>query len=254
MTPQDLRDLCQLYALGVLDGEELTEMEQLLREDGEAVRQAMRDAVIANATIASLAPQMEPPKRLKKKLLSAIGAGTAETGWNWMWAAVSTMLVIGLVWTMLDNSRKTTELADARKAADDTRIALTRTRADLTRVNAALRFLDEPETRLVGFGKGEPTPPRGNVFVNSKSGVLLVAANMPQLTGGKTYQLWVIPKGGKPVPAGVFQSDASGTAVYLMAGAVDMRSTGAVAVTVEPDGGSLQPTSTPIIVAPLAGL
>ena len=254
MNPNELRDLCQLYALGVLDGEELAEMERLLNEGSEEVRQAMREAVIANATIASLAPEMDPPKRLKKRLLTAVGAKSNESGWNWMWAAVSAALVIGLVYVGLDNSRKAAEISELKHSEGEARLALARSEADLTRVNAALRFLDEPETKLVGFGKGEPAPPRGNVFLNPKSGVLLVAANLPKLTGGKTYQMWVIPKGGKPVPAGVFQSDSAGTAVYLMAGAIDVRGTGAVAVTVEPDGGSPQPTSTPIIVAPLAGL
>ena len=258
MNPNDLRDLCQLYALGVLDDEEAAGMERLLSEGGEDVQRAIREAVIVNATIASLAPQINPPARLKKKLLSMIGANAPQAGWNWMWAAVAAALVVALSWTGIDSARKTTELAGVTKAANDSRAALTsalgKTRADLARVNAALRFLDEPQSKLVGFGTGEPAPPRGNLFVNPRSGVLLVASNLPQLVDGKTYQMWMIPRGGKPVAAGVFQSDAAGTAVHLMAGAVDVRATGAIAVTVEPDGGSAQPTTTPIIVAPLAGL
>ncbi|MEO8028014.1 MAG: anti-sigma factor [Bryobacteraceae bacterium] len=254
MTPQELRDQCQLYALGVLDGEELAEMERLLTDGNEDVKEALHEAILANATIASLVPQMEPSKRLRKKLLAAVGQESSERGWNWMWPAVAAMLVIGMVWLGIDNRGKSAEIADLAKAADDTRVVLAQVRADYARVNAAVRFLDEPETRLVGFGKGEPAPPRGNVFVNPKSGVLLVASNMPKLDAGKTYQMWVIPKGGKPVPAGLFGADSGGTAVHLLAGAFDLQGTGAVAVTVEPGGGSSQPTSTPIIVAPLAGL
>ena len=63
--------------------------------------------------------------------------------------------------------------------------------------------------------------------------------------------MWVIPAGGSPVPAGLFQTESNGTAVHLQKGQVDVASTAAVAVTLELEGGALQPTSQPIIVAKL---
>ena len=54
-----------------------------------------------------------------------------------------------------------------------------------------------------------------------------------------------------PVPAGLFQSDADGTALYLRKEAVDVAAVKAVAVTLEPEGGVPQPTSQPLIVAVL---
>jgi anti-sigma-K factor RskA len=67
------------------------------------------------------------------------------------------------------------------------------------------------------------------------------------LPAGKQYQAWVIPPGGVPRPEPVFSPDASGS------GSVDIPSApikGAlVAVTVEPAGGSQQPTSKPFLVA-----
>jgi anti-sigma-K factor RskA len=63
--------------------------------------------------------------------------------------------------------------------------------------------------------------------------------------------MWVIPAGGKPVPAGLFQTESNGTAVHLQKGPVDVAATGAIAVTLEAEGGAPQPTSQPIIVAPL---
>jgi anti-sigma-K factor RskA len=63
--------------------------------------------------------------------------------------------------------------------------------------------------------------------------------------------MWVIPKGGKPVPAGLFQSAADGTAMHVLTGPVDVAGTAAVAVTLEPEAGVPQPTSTPIIAAGL---
>ncbi|MGB9337141.1 MAG: anti-sigma factor, partial [Candidatus Acidiferrales bacterium] len=68
---------------------------------------------------------------------------------------------------------------------------------------------------------------------------------------GKIYEMWIIPKGGSPLPAGLFQSQSDGTAMYLRKGAVDVASTGAIAVTLEPEAGSQAPTTTPLIVAAL---
>ncbi|MFE9487346.1 anti-sigma factor domain-containing protein [Streptomyces sp. NPDC006641] len=59
---------------------------------------------------------------------------------------------------------------------------------------------------------------------------------------GKVYQLW-FADGGKMRPAGLMDPDRSSQAV-LMQGAVD-GATG-IGITVEPAGGSEQPTSTPV--------
>ena len=87
--------------------------------------------------------------------------------------------------------------------------------------------------------------------MNPAKGIVFIAANLPKIEPGKTFELWTIPAGGKPVPAGTFQSQQDATAVYVKQGPISNAS--AVAVSVEPEGGSPQPTTTPIIVAPLAG-
>ena len=99
--------------------------------------------------------------------------------------------------------------------------------------------------------EGATQPPQGKVFLNPNRGVLLLAANLPPAPAGKIYEMWVIPAGGKPVPAGLFQTESNGSGVHLFRGPVDVASTGAVAVTLEAAEGAPQPTSTPIIVAPV---
>jgi anti-sigma-K factor RskA len=58
---------------------------------------------------------------------------------------------------------------------------------------------------------------------------------------GKTYEAWIIPAGGSPRPAGLFRGGKD-TTIGLHG---TLPSKGAVAVTVEPAGGSKQPTQTP---------
>jgi len=153
------------------------------------------------------------------------------------------MLVVA-VWLSIQERRRSNELAETRQN-------LIRVTSERDQLEQAFSFLNQPGTRQVNFGGAQPQPPRGNVFVNGRLGVLLIAGNLPQLAPGRTYEMWVIPKGGAPRPAGLFQSAANGSAMHLLSGPVDVASVGAIAVSVEPETGSQAPTTTPIIVAAL---
>jgi hypothetical protein len=111
---------------------------------------------------------------------------------------------------------------------------------ELTRLTEAFAILSAPDTKEVSFGEEQPKP-KGKVFMNASQGVLLIASNLPPAPAGKLYEMWVIPKGGAPRPAGTFQSGPQGTAMHILNGVVDSSVT--LAVTVEPDTGSPAPTS-----------
>jgi anti-sigma-K factor RskA len=67
---------------------------------------------------------------------------------------------------------------------------------------------------------------------------------------GKVYQAWTLAKGSKTMaPSITFVPDSRGVAIVSLP--VDARSTNVVAVSVEPEGGSKQPTSKPVLVVPL---
>jgi anti-sigma-K factor RskA len=63
---------------------------------------------------------------------------------------------------------------------------------------------------------------------------------------GKTYEAWVIPAGRPPRPAGLFP--AGGNTTVRLRGTVPKNAV--VAVTVEPAGGSKQPTTKPFFSTP----
>jgi len=241
---QNFREDLELYALGVLDPEEKAEIDAHLRNGCATCEAALKDALAMNAMIMSMALDVVPPARLKRRVLA--GVGVQRMSWGWLSAlAAACMLVIAL-WLSVQERTRASELAL-------TRHNLIQISSQRDRLLQALSFLDDPTTVPVSFGKGQPAPPHGNVFVHPRLGVLLIASNLPAAQAGKTYEMWVIPKGGAPRPAGLFQSDG-GTAMHILSGPVDMATLGAVAVTLEPESGSAAPTSTPIIVAPVAGL
>lgn len=246
MNCDELADLFELYTLGVLEPEERAEIEAHLGRDCAACTQQLRRAAGLNAALLASVPDTAPPRRLRRRVLSMVGSERSAWGWMFASGAIAAALLIAVLWFSVRDRELESELARARET-------IRNSTAELARVQQAFAFLNEPETKQVGFGKGEPRPPRGNVFLNPRAGVLLIASNLPALPAGKTYEMWVIPKGGAPRPAGLFQSDPAGTAIHIQSGPVDLAATDAVAVTVEPEAGSAKPTATPIIVAPVAG-
>jgi anti-sigma-K factor RskA len=243
VTCEELRELSELYALGLLEDVEKNEMDDHLGRGCAVCSKNLNDALAMNSIVLSLSPQADPPARLKRRILAAVGIEPTQWGWAALLAAAAIAVVA--IWLSVIDRRRASELADARST-------ILQVSGERDRMQQALSFLNQPETQQVGFGKGQAAPPRGNVFVNPRTGVLLIASNLPDLAAGRIYEMWVIPKGGAPRPAGLFRS-ASGTALHILPGPVDVAGIGAVAVTVEPQSGSPAPTTTPIIVAPVSG-
>ena len=245
MTCEELRPNFELYALGIAEPQERDEIEAHLGRDCRICAAAFRDALATNAMLLSLTPAVKPPARLRRRVMASVGVERA-TYWAWLpGLAAAAMLAIAL-WLGSEERARTVELAQARRD-------ILRVGAERDRLAQAVSFLNEADTRQVNFGRGKPAPPRGNVLLNPRLGILLIASNLPTLPAGKTYQMWVIPKGGSPRPAGLFQAGPNATGFHLVPGSFDATNLGAIAVSVEPESGSGAPTTTPIIVAPVSG-
>lgn len=90
----------------------------------------------------------------------------------------------------------------------------------------------------------------GGQVVTRGSHAYIAMRSLPQPPRGKVYQAWTLTKGAKKMaPSYTFVPDVNGVAVISLP--VDARSMAAVAISVEPEGGSKQPTSKPIAVVPL---
>jgi anti-sigma-K factor RskA len=82
------------------------------------------------------------------------------------------------------------------------------------------------------------------VVLSDKQGkALFVGRQLPSLESGKVYELWTINQ--SVVPAGTFTPTTQTSLVSLPDAALDASK---IAVSVEPTGGSPQPTTTPIMV------
>ncbi len=245
MNCEQLRDHYELFALGLVDEPERSEIRDHLNRGCETCRRGVKEALEMTVLLGSTAPQHDPPDALRRRILASAGVEPRPMRWAAWWAAAAALSLAGAAYL---------GYRDWQYAADSSllRSELRQQQAEVLRLTEAFAILNSPFTRDASFGSGQPQPPRGRVFWNPEQGVLLIASNLPPAPAGKRYEMWVIPKAGKPVPAGTFQSRADGTAMHLRAGGLDVSNTGAFAVTVEDEAGADQPTSQPLIVVPAA--
>ncbi len=105
--------------------------------------------------------------------------------------------------------------------------------------------------RIIPLSASGPTAPQGQVALivprDSSKGAQLVIINLPDPPHGRTYEAWLIVN-ETPNAAATFRG-ASGVATLPLAG--DPSRAQAIAVTIEPQGGSPTPTSQPILMARL---
>lgn len=87
----------------------------------------------------------------------------------------------------------------------------------------------------------------GGEIVRSNNHVYIAMDDMPQPPVGKVYQAWTEPKGSKTmVPGATFVPDRHGVAILPISS--DANALHAIAVSIEPPGGSKAPTTSPVVL------
>lgn len=232
-----------LYALGSLQGDELAALEKHLQECSSCRRELEQlrgdMGLLALATAGSA-----PPQRSRQRLLDAVAREPRSVRepqrrpwWSpvpWVIAGAAALLAAMFWYDKADLQRQVASLKDesATQAAE-----LTKARD----VVSTLTATDAMRVTLVA-GKIPPQPQGKAIYVRDRSRLIFLASNMPKLAPDKTYELWLIPTQGNPIPAGVFKPDAHGSATVInppLPGGVQAK---AFAITVEPEAGSATPT------------
>jgi anti-sigma-K factor RskA len=121
----------------------------------------------------------------------------------------------------------------------------------LSAQDSLLLHLQGPEVHVVSLARSGEKP-IARVFWNHVTSRFIVTAfELPPAPEGQTYQLWAIADGRAPVSMGTFETNESGDAMAILPVPADIEPLGFIALcalTVEPDGGSPQPTMTPQLV------
>lgn len=118
---------------------------------------------------------------------------------------------------------------------------------DTTTLTAADRVIRADDA--VSHTEELPDGSRATVYLSRSEGrAVLRTEDMAPAPDGKVYELWLQTPQGAMEPAGLMPDDPDTT--VLLDG--DASAAVGVGVTVEPDGGSKQPSSDPILLFPLA--
>jgi anti-sigma-K factor RskA len=263
MTHDELRELTGAYALGVLSEAERRELEAHLTTCQTCAREA-KDLLEVAGALAYAVPQHDPPAALRERVLKAAAASdqtsrvvefkprTRGALPVWLSAAASIAAVaLGLYAMTLRQRIDVLEdrLRDANARADSVQRELAVAQASDTDARQRLAVLTADDVRVINLAGQTPAPgAAGRAFWSaSQKRLVFTASNLPTLSPGRQYQLWVIPPGEKtPISAGMLDLQAGGR-VLTLADSPRAVQVGAVAVSEEPVGGVAAPTG-PIVL------
>jgi anti-sigma-K factor RskA len=248
---EHIADDLSLYSLGALEGQAREAIDKHLDECYDC-RKEVEKLHGDLALLAFSASGPRPPARSRDRLMSAIAKEPRSSQlprrarvswWNvLLGAAALTAIVIGAL-LGAQNSDLRRHMADleARSSKQDQQLL------EAKQLLAALTLPDAAHFTLVA-GQTPPQPQGKAIYIRSSGILVFLASNMPAIPPHKTYELWLIPTSGAPVPAGLFKPDAHGAAAVLRPPLPTGVQAKAFAITVEPELGSSAPSSQPIMV------
>jgi anti-sigma-K factor RskA len=245
MSPMDDRsfdDLKDAYVLGALPDDERAAVEAYLALHPE--RQAEVDDMVGIAGLLALAPpEQEPPADLRRRLMQVVEpeavqprvAERSTSSWfGWLGGfrnaalGAAAVLVVGLLsWNVLLQG----DVQELRGQVEEARSA-----------NEA------QQTREIALGgTWAEQGARAEVTALKDDRAILVVEDMPSMPENRTGQVWVI-RGENPEPSGLLEPSGNMAATAIT---TPLRGADAIAVTMEPAGGSDKPTSDPVLVQEL---
>lgn len=242
MTPGRLCDLAEAYAIGALEPDEVRVFEAHLAgcPDCPGVVRAQREVVVL---LAQAAPSVEPGPQLRARVLQRfreehrvvlpVRRGVPLAGLAWAAAVAGLAIAGGALWRA---HRTTVELAGVR--------------ATLERREGMLNAVLDASTAMYRLNPSADSlsPAGAQLFWSRDQHVwLLHAFNLPRLPEGRAYQLWFVTPAAR-IAAGVLDPDSLGHALLRVSVPPEAAGTELAAITLEPAGGSAQPTG-PIVLA-----
>lgn len=246
MTTERFCDLAEAFAIGALAGEEARAFEAHLASCPDCPRVVREQRELA-VLLAEAAPLAVPSPGLRDRLLARVreerrgGRRILRRDWTrglaWAAAVAGLLLAGGGLWR-------------ARRAER----SLAEVRSRLERREAMLNAVLDASTAMYRL---RPTadslqPAGAQLFWSRDQHVwLLHAFNLPRLPAGRVYQLWFVTALAK-ISAGVLDPDSLGHAVLRVEVPEAAAASQVAAITVEPVGGSSQPTGGIVFAGSLA--
>lgn len=238
LTHQDLSALVSAYALGAADPDDAASVEAHLLECEECRRELAASSEVVSMLALAL-PAVDPPAHLRSSILMAAGADRELNAVQAGKATVPNRARVGLVARIFRLLTPARALAVAATACAVVAIGVAVQEHRGSSPNAVEAALQAPGARVRELS----APGSSAVRVITAPGQRAVfVGDMPTAPSGHTFQLWAIPATGKPVSLGLIGDGSVARTIRTVIG------TKTYAITVEPSGGSTQPTTKPVMV------
>lgn len=252
--------ILELYVLGDLSSEEVREVEEMAMQYPEVKSEldAIENALINYAATNSI----EPPASLRDKILNSLESDqTLETEtpvkpihnpdassnfYKYAFAAsVALLFVSAILLINLNNKLKESNTLLAVLQSANTRFTnqVNFMNSELQDTRKFLDIYQNPAKYKMVNLKGSPKAPEASMLVafNPEQEEVMIdlsSLNMPANDQQHQYQLWALVD-GKPVDLGVFDASDDKSGMKKMK---SVKGAQAFAVTLEPAGGSVNPT------------
>jgi anti-sigma-K factor RskA len=245
-------ELVAAHALGVLPADDHARVTAFIAADPEARREydALRPVADLVGLAAEAPPNAERAARMKARLMTSVRATPAARPvpaqpmravvWTSALAAAAA-LVLALLGAV-GNVGLRSDLADANRRANALQQEVTAQRAAARRDERILADLSAPDAKRYAVVYG--------AVITRRSHAYLAFDALPALPRGRVYQAWTLARGASAVaPSVTFTPNESGTTLVPLP--EDATGLTAIALSVEPKGGSRAPTTKPAFVQPL---
>jgi anti-sigma-K factor RskA len=251
-----LREQAAFYALGNLSEAERSAFEKHLSGCAECKAEVASFLAVCGA-LAQAVEQHDPPAALRSRILAATRRAPEAPRRSsalapWLAAAAMLLVTAGMgMYTVQLRQRVSNlevQLRDALVRVDNGERRVTVALRAAADAQTPLAILTAPDVQRIDLA-GQPVAPRASAraFWSRSRGLVLTGANLPSLPAGRTYQLWFVTSRA-PVSAGLLKPDEAGRLTTVLNTPSDIPAPAALAVTIEPEGGSPGPTGAKYLV------
>ena len=259
-----IEELLPFYVLDALTQEEKELVEAYLTEHPEARIQVQELQSGASALPYAVSP-VEPPRQVKEALMrrvnadakkrevsSARAAPAEPVQRGWRFDEIFRVLSLGaatvaILWAFVLNSQ-VAQLQNEITSLNDQVAAQSESLDNLIQ---NIPPSNQSEVITVSLeSTGEQHRALGQLIANpTDRSAVVVISGLPPLEPGKTYQVWLI--GDAPVSAGLLTVDENGQCVLIITSEEAIGSFKALGISIEPEGGSLQPSDEIVVLSEL---
>jgi anti-sigma-K factor RskA len=227
------RENLSAYALGALEADEVRALEAHLQTCNSCQAELAEYRALSDGLLAALPPK-PPSAALRKRLQSQLPSAQKKTQPLFVWSFGKLALGGALALLLLMNLFSFLQMRQIQNQ-QATLVQQVKTS------QFALSMLAYPNTQAIPIAADNLS---GSVLIDrDRNTAALVMWHLPPLSGDQTYQAWLIQPDGQRVSAGTFlPQDNEAYTTKPVYSKQDLSKFVGIGVTVEPAGGSEQPT------------